>query len=219
MIKESEFIKVIHGMDVDVDGCIQNLRSMSKIIDIYEYHKCEAYKYIKQLQPEFGPEALRGVLQPTKKDAYIKLKAQANIQAAIYNARSLYDILSCLINIVFLQGEIDVWSCNIGRVSKKLDKSPMKSHIESTLNGKEYLYVNGFVNTIKHRDLVVLSSSVDFVSEKTGIRFDTFKYKGEVFPSLWAIEALSYVHYIKNEIINIFMSLIKELNIKNKCDG
>lgn len=220
MIKEEYFKELLKFSDIDVASCINNLRSMSKTIFIYEYHKSEAYKIIKDIDPKTYREAMELVFLSSKDVSFKKLAAQAHIQSAIYNSRALYDIFSHLINKVFLKGSVSVDSCSIDKVKSLLCDGVFKTSLISAINTDSYFYVNSFVNTIKHRDLVGMTSSIDFLSDRSGIKFNGFKYNKKDYESLWAIEVLSHSLNVKNNVIDLFDIFKRELvNIyrENHC--
>ncbi len=204
MIKENEFKELVKDIDIDLLGCVNNLRSMSKTIDIYEYHKSEAYRLIKEIEPKSHLEKMKFVWQPSKEMRRKKLLIQAHIQAAIYNSRALYDIFSHLINKVVLDGKIKVNYCSIDKVLNHLPAGSLKAALDLSIRTDAYLYVNAFVNTIKHRDLVETSSSIDFVNNRFGIKFIGFNYKEKPFDSLWAIDVLERSFNVKNNVIDLF---------------
>lgn len=204
MIKEEDFKELVKGIDVDLPSCINNIRSMSKTIDIYEYHKSEAYRLIKKNEPKSSREAMELVFQPSEEIYFDKLSIQAHIQSAIYNSRALYDIFSHLINKIFLNGKIRVNDCSIGKVKEKLKDGRFKLALSSIIETESYLYINAFVNTIKHRDLVELTASIDFVNSRSGIKFNEFQYNQKTFESLWAVEVLTHSLNAKNDMIDLF---------------
>lgn len=204
MIKENDFKGFVKDIDIDLLSCINNLRSMSKTIDIYEYHKSEAYQLIKEIEPKSNRDAMELVFQPSEELSRNKLSLQAHIQSSIYSSRALYDIFSHLINNVFLDKKIEVHKCSIDIVARELRDGVFKTALLSSVKSDSYLYVNAFVNTIKHRDLVDLNSSIDFVNSRSGVKFNGFKYYNNTFEPLWAVDVLAHSLNVKNDMIDLF---------------
>ena len=59
------------------------------------------------------------------------------------------------------------------------------------------------MNTIKHRDLVYLGANLDLVENKAGLKFESFSYSNETYPSLWGIDALEHSLNAKNAVISL----------------
>ncbi|WIG67698.1 hypothetical protein KEC58_09440 [Photobacterium damselae] len=155
------------------------------------------------------------MLSPADELYFDQLSLQAHIQAATHNARSVYDLLAQLINKLILVEPIKVHDCDVNKVIKRLDDSPVKDAILAAVNTDSYAYINSFVNVIKHRNLVVLNPEVNFEELKAGIRFHSFKYQTNTYPSLWAIDVLQESLNVKNQIITIGKALNNHLHVRD----
>lgn len=204
MISEVKFKKYLESFDVDIDTCVSNLRSLSRTISIYEYHKSMAYELIKKLEPSSNREALKLILEPSVDIEVEKLAVQAHIHSAIYNARALYDIFAQLLNKVILKEEFSVSDCSLYKVRNLIEEPVLKSLLNSVVKSESYKYTNAFVNTIKHRDLVSVGANLDLINNRSGLKFQSFIYNKDTFPSLWEIEVLEYSLNSKNDIIALF---------------
>jgi hypothetical protein len=197
------------GFDVKI--FTESIQSVFRTIDIYEYHKEEAYSLILEIEPKSNRDGLMFVLEPPEGLYEKKLAIQAHIQSAIHNARALYDLISQLINELLLPNPIEIYKCTINDLIKKMNHSDLKSTIENAIKSESYKYVNAFVNVIKHRNLVAFNSQFKLVENKAGILFHTFKYRKETYPELWATDALEKSLNVKNEIITIGEKLNEHL--------
>jgi len=197
----------------DVNDFTESIQSVFRTIDIYEYHKEEAYSLILEIEPESNRDGLMFVLEPPEGLYEKKLAIQAHIQSAIHNSRALYDLISQLINKLLLSNPIEIYDCTISNLIKKMNHSDLKNTIENALESDSYKYINAFVNVIKHRNLVAFNSQFKLVENKAGIIFHTFKYSQKTYPELWATDALEKSLNVKNEIITIGEKLNEHLQI------
>ena len=202
MIEEAKFKRLMEEKGLSSSESISHLRSISKTIDIYEYHKEEAYAQIQNINPKDTQEALMLVFS-TNDTAMERLSIQANVQAALHNARAVYDLLAQLINKALLNNKFTVKDCSLHKVRNELADSELKQFLLTLNSSQSFKYVNAFVNTIKHRDLVNLNAQIDFVENRSGIRFSSFIYEGKEYPSLWAEDALQNTLNVKNDIITL----------------
>ncbi len=191
---------------------IEIIDSIDRAIQLFRYHLYEAKDANDRIDPKSPREAVELVLTPSDKVEALhreKIIIQANTQSAAQNARSIHDIFAQLANCLILQDAIEVVSCDIYRVKDKLDSGPLKQHLELLLLSPEYRYINAMVNTIKHRNLVPFGAQVSMESGDAGVRFQSFEYKDEPYPKLWAEEVLEYSLYVKNSVV-IAGALLKE---------
>jgi hypothetical protein len=86
---------------------------------------------------------------------------------------------------------------------KLLSESELKTNLSVATRSESFQYVNSFVNTIKHRDLVDLNAQLDFAENRAGIRFCGFKYDKKCYPQLWAEDTLQHSLNVKNDIIHL----------------
>ncbi|MDR7122829.1 hypothetical protein [Rheinheimera soli] len=99
MIDEKKFKEFAQEHQPHLIDCITHLRSISKTIEIYEYHKAEAYIRIKNLEPTNTQQKLMLVFELDA--SYLgRLSIQAHVQSAIHNSRALYDLFAQLLNKV-----------------------------------------------------------------------------------------------------------------------
>ncbi|HCE3288647.1 hypothetical protein [Vibrio parahaemolyticus] len=197
---KSSLLNVVSNSGLDVKDLID---SVFRTLDIFEYHKEEAYSIIQKIEPADGEQALTLVLSSNDELYFDQLSLQAHIQAAIHNVRSVYDLLAQLINKLLLSDPLKIHECDINKLINRLGDSPVKDAIIAAINTESYAYINSFVNVIKHRNLVVLNPEVNFEELKAGIRFSSFKYKAKNYPSLWAVDALQESLNVKNQIVTI----------------
>ncbi|MER0399205.1 hypothetical protein ABRZ58_22710, partial [Vibrio vulnificus] len=195
------------------------LDSVARCIDIFEYHKEEAYEIITSLDSTDTKTGLRCILSrdniQKEEQEYKMLAVQSHLHAALQNARSMYDILAQLLNALLVLEPIPIHKCYISDVHKSLPSGNVKAELDNILSSHEYRYINGFVNTIKHRNLVQCGQFVDFIENRYSIRVRAFSYAGTNYEQKWAIDVLEHGLTIKNRLIDVGRLLNIECGVTN----
>ncbi|WP_061018008.1 hypothetical protein [Vibrio splendidus] len=197
---------------------IDYLESVSRTIDIYEFHKSEAYERLAKFDTTDPEAALNLVFCDREINTeleYQVLESQAHLQAAMGIARSMYDIFAQLANILLIAEPQPVHACYIHNIADALPDSPLKTNLRHVLASYQYRYVSGFVNTIKHRNLVKPKREFSLQESKAGIVIEYFAYGGEHFNQEWAIQALQHSLTVKNQLIDLGRMLNQECGVQN----
>ncbi|ELB2927343.1 hypothetical protein QNE77_001978 [Vibrio alginolyticus] len=197
---------------------IEYLDSVTRAIDIFEYHKAEAFSLISKLDSDDPEMAMRLVftLDSEKNDLENEvIGAQAHLHAALQNARSMYDILAQLLNALLVHEPLPIHTCDIGKVYDALPEGNVKTELEKILASYEYQYVNSFVNTIKHRNLVQFNRQLDLREGRASIRIKPFSYYGCFYGRKWAVDVLKYGFDVKNRLIEVGQLLNSECGVRN----
>lgn len=140
----------------------------------------------------------------TGSDQFIKtqLEVEIFIESVASNLHSLADVLAQIINEIVLKPllptteAISIEKVDLNKVTTQLAKinlNPVKlryvtniiNNITNLSNSAEFLYISGFVNTIKHRRLLntTFRLKIDCGSLiDLGFKLDPFDYKGNSFP-------------------------------------
>jgi hypothetical protein len=141
--------------------------------------------------------------------------SEAHIIAYAHSLHSLADIYAHL--LVF---SIDLKSkfknprrINFSSVCKEIKNENHSSIIvdkmENLQFSEEFKYLNAFINITKHRSLVPVNYSLNFIEERYGLKFNDFKYDGDEFQPKWA-EEFTGVEFEK--LLNMFQKIGIELN-------
>ena len=197
---------------------IERVDSIDRSIEIFAYHLSEAKQINDGIQPSTTQAVLELVLTPDSKKVDLwhkQLAVQANTQAALHNARSMYDLFSQLVNGLLLHKPIATSSCDINKVARKLEDGQLKYHLVKVLSSDEYIYISALVNTIKHRNLVSFGARVSFETGDAGIQFRRFKYRDRMFEPMWVDQVLRYAHIVKNNLVTAG-TLVNDLVVHNK---
>ncbi|WP_408672791.1 hypothetical protein [Vibrio cholerae] len=197
---------------------IEYLDSVCRVIDIFEFHKAEAFSLINRLDSDDPKMAMRLIFSMGSERADVEnevISAQAHLHAALQNVRSMYDILAQLLNALLVHEPLPIHSCDICKVCNSLPNGKVKAELEKTLASFEYQYVNSFVNTIKHRNLVQFNRQLDLLEGRASIRIKSFSYSGCFYEQKWAIDVLKYGLDVKNQLIEIGQLLNSECGVRN----
>jgi len=204
--------------NLDSEPTLSRINSIDRTIGVFIYHMSSARELIEKIEPSNEREQIELIFIPEESRlnlAEIKLGIQAEVQAAVHSARSIHDIFSQIANSLILETPMEVAKCDIKKLSLKLGESELKSHIDIMLGSESFIYIDSFVNTIKHRDLVKSQATLDLREQRSGIRFSSFEYRGKRFPALWAIQVLENALEVKNNIVKSGKLLNYELGISD----
>ena len=90
---------------------IERVKSVSRAIDIFQYHLYTAKEANDLIKPSNPREAMELVLTTKDKFFEAKLEIQANTQASIHSARAIYDLFAQLINGFLLNPPLGIHNC------------------------------------------------------------------------------------------------------------
>lgn len=184
-IKElRDLINSTHG-ESQLNEANDHINSVVRRIQISAYHLNEAKVAVKQLFDKSQDKVLDAIIASTNpstdqaqelRDA--QLKAEANLIACAHSTHSIADIMAYA--ILYSVNISDINNKPLNDISKKLRTSDLKNEINKLLGLNEFCYLNGFVNTIKHRCLVPSIHSFH-ESENNNLnhelKFNSFNYK------------------------------------------
>lgn len=203
-------------------------------LHLSEYHREEiSDAFIRELscskQTEYI-ESLKGIFSvfstnsgnPRYRIAFFK--SEAHLIAFAQNLHSTADICAhiityCITNLkVFeLKNESRI---NLHFVKDQLDKPEtqnLKTTIITLLDSKEFQYLNAFVNTIKHKEIISTNDFVSFETQPNPSRYlkiDSFSYKKKQYESILSSE-LSEIYF--NSLQELYCAILNEL--KTMCEN
>lgn len=195
---------------------LERIKSIDRAIDIYRYHLHQAKIQNDLVQAETPREQIKLIFPPEENREEIwerKLAIQANTQACIHSARAIHDLFAQLVNSLILDSKVPVFKCDIYKVTKELHRSDLKEYLQELLGSDEFQYINAFVNTIKHRNIVEFGSLISFETNECGVRFKEFKFNGSKFDQMWAEDVLKFTLEVKNTVVTAGCILNRELGI------
>ncbi len=195
----------------DPDQVLELINSISRSIQIFQYHMTTARGAMKGIIDETKPQSsenlmlIFGVSERQDQFAYAKIVSEANILGCLYTARSLWDLFGQLVNALILVAPLTVDCCNIKSVHGLMSASPLKVKLDGLLKSHWYTYVEAFINTTKHRQLVQHMMTVSIEKDRAGIRIGSFAYnrynRTKLFKTYWCHEVLEGAIEVKNKII------------------
>jgi hypothetical protein len=198
---------------VEVQRRLAGVESLARYVAIFKFHLYSARDAMKGVIYEddpYGMKNLRLVFGDDERQDQLnraRIASEAHTLAAVRSARAMWDVFAFLVNDVALGSRLEERECNIFSVRDALPKSKLKSSLGDLTSSEWFRYVNAFVNTAKHRNLVPQSFRVSFEDDKVGIRIEAFEYNGKPFPSYWIRELLHGVLDVKNRLVDCGRSL------------
>lgn len=210
--------KFVEAKHSDNTFAIENIKSIDRAIDIFRYHFEQAKSQNDLILADTPTEQMRLIFPPEDKREELwkrKLAIQANTQACIHSARSIHDLFAQLINSLLLSNPIAIHHCDVHKVTQKIEDIELKKAMSSLLDSYEFQYVNAFVNTIKHRNLVDFGASVSLVENKSGVQFKSFKFNDILYEKMWVEDVLILILEVKNTVVTAGPLLNKSLGINN----
>lgn len=201
--KEQKLLDLVSSMDRGITIFRYHFSTArDSLADFFDPHEPAKYEQFKRVI---------GYSDDQEEFHLTKIANEANTIAAIYTVRSLYDLLAQLIRGLLIEDTLSESACNIHLVRDHLPESDLKTSIEEVLDSDGFKYINAFANVSKHRSLVKFGSRVDFVNDRSGVKFSAFGYRGQQFPELWSDEILEKILQTKNEIITTGIALNQKL--------
>lgn len=128
----------------------------------------------------------------------MQMTVESYVEAALQALHSMADIMAQLINVTVLNSHLDESDVSLGAVTNprnpNIDGSNVANAVENLKQSSDFLYVQAFVNTIKHRRLLDTEYRME-LSAGTGldhgIRFLAFTYKGHPKSAMWLSEIVN----------------------------
>lgn len=186
--------------------------SVDRNIEIFQYHLLTANQSLKPFFPANRMataehfDLILGISNHNDEFAHAKLVNEANTIAAIYTVKSLYDHFAQLINGLLLNNLISIYDCSISKVVEKLklkiEHADIAHCLSELMANKGFQYIDAFANVSKHRYLVKQVLTISTVENKSGVRFEAFKYRKKDYPSMWSNEVLESIMDTQNIIID-----------------
>lgn len=209
-----DLIKAYKGEREDLNELVN---AIGNGIDVFRYHLYTARDALKPFvenTQDVNLMHLKYLFGTTNnQDEYelAKLSNQANVIAAIYTTRSLFDVFSQLVRGCILENLVSAEKCNIHNVRDNLKPCELKSCLDELLSSNGFKYINDFANVSKHRSMIKFGTSINFNENKAGVRFSAFVYGNRKHPEMWSNDVLELVLKVKNTIVDAGTLLNNEI--------
>jgi len=122
---------------------------------------------------------------------------EAHVEACVCCLHSLSDLIAQVINDVVLNRQLGEHNVSMHQVISLMDSQGVADEVqnrsETFTASNEFGYVEAFCNTLKHRLLVKADFHGEFGGEyrnEMGIRFQSFRCKGRLWPMTWGSDIL-----------------------------
>lgn len=189
------------------------IRSIDRSNLIFNYHAFTAKEALDSMVGDSDSTDIElakyvfGIHEQQEEKVKNDLVGEASIISSIYTIRSIYDMFSHLVNGLILADKFSEHDCDIKKVSKALPNSNLQQKLSSLLSSDWFKYIDGFVNTTKHRNLVGHSFTISFQENKVGARLSGFTYKNDTHQPYWAHDVLDGIVIVKNDLVGCGIAL------------
>ncbi len=129
--------------------------------------------------------------------------------AFLHILHSIPDTFSQIINIAVLNSRLTARNISFRSVAKKLKEcgiDELASKLTAFLELPDFKYVDGFVNTLKHRQLIQPSYLMVAQEDCPAIidfQFDSFEYDSILYPKRWSHEIFEMRSKLGIELVSI----------------
>lgn len=211
--KLKELGEFVDSLEMEDDFLSDLVTSISRSFTLFSYHIYEARNSMGEFHDKGDPvghkqvELILGDSKESNELQLSQLKNEAHSISAIYSIRSIYDQLAQLLNRLLLDDHFDIGRCDISKVKDKLPDSSIKTQLSELLSSNKFKYLQAFVNTVKHRNLVKQNIHIDFEEDRAGVKFKGFTYCNESYSEKWSDDLLKDIVDVKNVVIKIGQAL------------
>lgn len=191
----------------EIDPLPVAIDSVSRAIAIFHYHAYQAYDVVRAVvkdgEPATEEHLMLALGASDQQEQYheASLAGQAHILGALHAARSMYDILSHVVNGLLLTPQLSVDSCDIHKARDALPSGNLRTTLDGLIQSHWFQYIQGFINIAKHRYLISPNLGVCFIDNVAAMKISAFEYKGRQFPQYWTTDVLKGAFEVRNKII------------------
>lgn len=181
--------------------------SLGRARQIFDYHKClarDAFSVFNAVNDPSGTEFARHVFGCIEDEDVLwraGLVSEANLIACISITRNSFDSFGQLVN-----GLVVLTPCKgnfyIHHVKNALPAGELKDKLNDAISSNWFGYVNVFMNTVKHRQLISHNASISFVDDDRGGKVYGFECRGEFHPAYWVREMLEGTVGLQNSLVS-----------------
>lgn len=182
------------------------INSLGRARDIFDYHKCLARDAFEAFNATNDPDGMSFAkhILGAEDDEGVLWKAgivsEANLIACISITRSSFDSFGQLVNQLMVSKPCK-GNPYVQDVAQALSHGELKDELTAAISSEWFAYIQAFMNTMKHRQLITHSPSLSFIDENRGGKVEGFDYKGKYYPACWVREALEATVQLQNSLI------------------
>ncbi|MBX8550684.1 hypothetical protein K5D68_13880 [Pseudomonas cichorii] len=184
---------------------IEITNSLGRSREIFEYHKRLARDAFGAFDTTNDPtgiiffEHLCGASEQEELLYDANLASEANLIACISVTRNVFDSFGQLLNGLVV-GHPRKGNLYIHDIINLLPPSELKDELGKAISSTWYEYINAFMNTVKHRQLIKHNPSISFIDNRHGGKVDGFRYKDKPYSERWAMDVLQGTVDLQNSL-------------------
>ncbi|WP_336775305.1 hypothetical protein [Paenibacillus sp. MMO-58] len=143
----------------------------------------------------------------------LEFEAETNFIAALQAIHPIADIMGQIINLTVLNSHFAVHDASLYKVKTKLTNLNNPQHaaiisaVDTLYTSNEFMFIDAFVNTIKHRNLIESYHYAEYGTDtenRNGLRTEQFEYKQNTYSPIWVDTVINnYFSTVFDNAINI----------------
>lgn len=186
---------------------VELINSIGRSCEIFEYHKCLARDAFEAFSKENDPNGVKffshafNCVEDDDSFWQARLVSEANLIACVGITRNSFDSFGQLLNNLVLPTPC-TGNFYVYQVSEALPHGRLRNELKEALSSEWFKYLNAFINTAKHRQLITHSPSISFVDGNRGGKVVGFEYKNSRYPEYWAHEVLEGTVAVQNSLVS-----------------
>ncbi len=185
---------------------IEIANSLSRSHEIFEYHKHLARDAFEAFDTKNDPTGIRfmehlfGTSEQEELLFEANLASEANLIACVSVTRNAFDSFGQLLNglVVTAPRKSNPY---IHEIINLLPSSELKNELGKAISSDWYEYINAFMNTVKHRQLIRHNASISFIEHRHGGKVDGFRYKEKPYAERWVMDVLQGTIELQNSLV------------------
>jgi len=175
------------------------------------YHAHESISIIEQYQKDYGPVINLNSEIHMQALGEAEFRSVCHAEACMQTTHAMADILAQIINIALVPKPLAIRSVSLDEMIRilinKESTRAFAQRLKHLRSSKEFCYVEAFVNTIKHRNLLTCNfraeAGIDSRND-SGVVVTNFNYRNRDYPKKWIKDILdNYCSFLLTEYVNI----------------
>lgn len=197
---------------MDAELMVEIANSLGRSRHIFDYHKClarDAFAAFDVKNDPNGVEFAKHAFGCVEDEGVLwraGLESEANLIACMSITRNSFDNFGQLVNGLVVPAPCK-GNFYIHHVINALPIGELKDQLNSAVSSDWFEYVNAFMNTVKHRQLITHNASISFIDDNRGGKVRGFDHKGKHHPACWVREVLEGTVELQNSLVTCGQAL------------
>ncbi|TVY01480.1 hypothetical protein [Paenibacillus cremeus] len=204
------FRQRLNNRGVQADQIEQLLDTLKLIIERFTYHSKVSQNIWRS---QFETNEYRFNSPAARRPEF---ETESNFIASLQAIHPIADIMGQIINGAVLNNLMAIHQVSLQRIKTALEADTRYINILTAVNdlieSQEYKFLDGFVNTIKHRKLIETLHHGEFgpnTEQRNGLKTEEFSFRQNTFAPMWIDDVID--NYI-GEVIDKTMTIGNAIN-------